>query len=338
MANAQEDSQQNPNKQATTANALEVENIRKRFGKGKNAIQAVAGISFRVPRESVYCILGPNGAGKTTLLRILTTLMRPDEGTARIEGFDIIHQSIQVRSLIGVVNQENQFVRYLSVWQNLMLHAEMHGMPKQEAEAEITRLLKKVDLYHRRMDSSDTFSGGMKRRISVIRALIHRPKVLFLDEPTTGLDPKARREVWDTIQEFKKSATIILTTHYMEEADYLSDNILMINHGRKVMEGTARELKRAISPRNLYELELATPKAQEYQSFLASHQAKDIEILNNHLLRFHLKDPAALGKITPKIPPEDFYRLGHVEEDLETVYLTVASQQADQKAQEESHP
>lgn len=305
--------------------AIEAQQLVKHFGKKGHEIQALRGLSFTVPKESVFCILGPNGAGKTTLLRILTTLTRPDSGTAKIEGHDVQTEALAVRSCIGVVSQENHFDRYLSIWHNLTLHAQMHDMSPKEYEPEITALLKKVDLYGRRFDLIDSLSGGMQRRVALIRALIHRPRVLFLDEPTTGLDPQARREIWDTILAFKQSATVILTTHYMEEADVLSDQILMLYQGQKVMIGTPRELKQSIVPGCQFELVLRTPDAAKYSPLLIDKGATQVEEVNDYLLRFELPSTDYLHEILSCIPPADLQRIGPVEVDLETVFLSVAA-------------
>jgi ABC-2 type transport system ATP-binding protein len=309
-----------PNNMAINAQALT-----KRFKSSSGLVQALNGVSFQVERDIVFTILGPNGAGKTTLLRILTTVMRPSSGTAWIEGFEIGRQNIHIRSLIGIVAQENHFDKYLTVWQNLVLHAQMHGLEKPVYERRIRELLERVGLYDRRNDYLEIFSGGMQRRVALIRALIHEPKLLFLDEPTTGLDPGARREIWDTIQELKRHTTVILTTHYMEEADRLSDRIMMLNHGKVVMEGTAEELKRHISPPNTYELELTGPKANEYRSILAD-VVQEVTVVNEDMLRFKLARPEDLSAVMARIAPPDLKSLGLAEADLETVYLTVAGQ------------
>lgn len=305
--------------------AIQAQGLTKRFKSSSGPVQALNGVSFQVERDIVFTILGPNGAGKTTLLRILTTVMRPSSGTAWIEGFEIGRQNIHIRSLIGIVAQENHFDKYLTVWQNLVLHAQMHGLEKPVYEKRIRELLERVGLYDRRGDYLEIFSGGMQRRVALIRALIHEPKLLFLDEPTTGLDPAARREIWETIQDLKRHTTVILTTHYMEEADRLSDRIMMLNHGDVVMQGTAEELKRHISPPNTYELDLTVPKANDYQNALAD-VVQDATMMAPDMLRFKLERPEDLSVVMARIAPSDLKSLGLAEADLETVYLTVAGQ------------
>lgn len=305
--------------------AIEARDLRKKFSGKGGTVQALKSVSFTANREQVLAILGPNGAGKTTLLRILTTVMRPSSGHGYVEGFEIGRQNIQIRQLIGIVAQENHFDRYLTVWQNLTLHAQMHGLEKPFYEKRIQQLLEKVELYDRRHDYMENFSGGMQRRVALIRALIHEPKILFLDEPTTGLDPAARLEIWETIQELKQRTTVILTTHYMEEADRLSDRIMILNHGEVVMTGTADELKQRISPPDTYELLLNTPTASDYQQKLASW-INSTEVPNRHMLRFRLNHPDLLTTIIAQITPSDLRSIGLAQADLETVYLSVAGQ------------
>lgn len=307
--------------------AIVVQQLAKHFKSRSGPVNALNGVSFEVEREKVFAILGPNGAGKTTLLRILTTLMKANSGKAWIEGFELGRQNLAICNLIGIVAQENHFDRYLSVWQNLSLHAQMHGMDKKLADKRITELLERVELYDRRFDYMEEFSGGMQRRVALIRSLVHQPKILFLDEPTTGLDPVARRDLWGTIQELKQNTTVILTTHYMEEADRLSDRILMLNHGRVVMSGTPEELKRQVFPSNLYELTFNHPLAQTYQAKLAALM-NDVTVPNDHMLRFTLKQSNGLAEVLKIVSPQDFRAMGLAEADLEMVYLTVAEQAA----------
>lgn len=304
--------------------AIQVQNLAKRF-KGKNGVEALKGVSFEVEREKVFAILGPNGAGKTTLLRLLTTIMRPTSGTAIIEGFELGCQDTEIRDLIGIVAQDNYFDRYLTVWQNLVLHAQLHGLEKPVYERRLQELLEQVGLYERRFDYLDHFSGGMQRRVALIRALIHRPRLLFLDEPSTGLDPAARLEIWETIQSLKRETTVILTTHYMEEADRLSDRIMILNYGEVMMIGTPQELKSRISPPNIYELFLNGPLADVYQQKLAAW-ISEVTIMDQNALRFRLNHREDLSALMAQIVPQDLKSLGLAQADLETVYLTVAGQ------------
>ncbi|HEY9745883.1 MAG TPA: ABC transporter ATP-binding protein [Oculatellaceae cyanobacterium] len=306
-----------------TAPAILVERLHKQFTGPSGTVHALKGVSFEVARGQVFTILGPNGAGKTTLLRILTSVMRPQSGSAWVEGYELGRENMAIRPLIGIVSQDNHFDRYLTVWQNLDMHARMHGLDRKESAKRISELLERVHLYDRRKDYMETFSGGMQRRVALIRALIHRPRILFLDEPTTGLDPVARREIWNTIQELKQNTTVILTTHYMEEADRLSDRILMLNQGQVVMEGTPVELKRHISPPDIYELYLNRPVAEAYRQTLL-HLLEEATVSDPYTLKFKLRRAEDLSVLIGQISPTDLRALGLAEADLEAVYLTVA--------------
>lgn len=306
-------------------NAIAVAHVSKRFRDGKRDVQALSDVSFAVPRGTVFCILGPNGAGKTTLLRIMTTVTRPDTGSICIEGHDTEKETLQVRQCLGILAQENRFDKFLTLWHNLTLHAQMHGMAKEEYEPRITELLKSVDLYERRFDYHETFSGGMQRRAALIRSLIHKPKVLFLDEPSTGLDPQARLDMWETIEQFKKTATIILTTHYMEEADRLSDRVVILNHGKVVMTGTPTELKKAISPEHTFDVYFNGHKAEEYQRKLIDKGFPETSLMGSCHLRVTLPHNSTLKDLLSEIDWTDIHQVGETEATMETVYLSAAS-------------
>src|SRR6185369_260282 len=219
--------------------AITLKDITKSYG----SFTAVDRFSLQVERGTVFGLLGPNGAGKTTLIKILTTLMKPSAGDAAVEGFSVLSAGREVRRVIGVVPQENNLDRYLTARENLILHGRLHGMRPAAYNPRIDQLLELTGLAGRQHDFPDTFSGGMQRRLVVARALVHNPRVLFLDEPTTGLDPQSRRAVWDYIEQLKESKTIFLTTHYLEEADALCDRIVIMDNGRVLVDGTAAELK-----------------------------------------------------------------------------------------------
>lgn len=218
-------------------------------------LPALSGFDLAVTRGSIFGLLGPNGAGKTTLIRILTTLMRPSSGAACIEGFDTVLHGREIRKLIGVVPQENSLDRYLTARENLELHARLHGMAFTVYSRKIDELLELFGLAGRQNDFPDTFSGGMQRRLVVARALVHQPRILFLDEPTTGLDPQSRHTVWNYIRSLAGSMTIFLTTHYLEEADQLCEQIAIMDHGKLITVGNAAELKERLSGGSFYEIE-----------------------------------------------------------------------------------
>ncbi|HEX2769056.1 MAG TPA: ATP-binding cassette domain-containing protein, partial [Geobacteraceae bacterium] len=234
--------------------SISLHNISKHYGR----IRAVDDFSLEVSRGTIFGLLGPNGAGKTTLINILTTLIRPTSGEAFIEGHSTLTQAKAVRGIIGVVPQLNNLDRYLTARENLVLHARMHGMKPAEYNRRIDELLELTGLSGRQLTFPDTFSGGMQRRLVVARALIHNPLVLFLDEPTTGLDPQSRRAVWEYIQGLKEKMTIFLTTHYMDEADTLCDRIVIMDEGRALVDGSVDSLKAQNSRAHIYQIRFSS--------------------------------------------------------------------------------
>jgi ABC-2 type transport system ATP-binding protein len=223
---------------------IETFDIKKKF----KDVEALKGINIKIKEGEVFSLLGPNGAGKTTLISILTTILKPTSGTAFIDGFEITKDPLYVRRKIGIVFQEPSLDDLLTAWENLYVHSILYGMEKSYAIKRIEFILKKVDLYERKDHIVKTFSGGMKRRLEIARGLLHTPKILFLDEPTLGLDPVSRRNIWDYIRHIKKeeNITVILTTHYMDEADSLSDTVAIINKGVIIEKDTPENLKKKI--------------------------------------------------------------------------------------------
>jgi ABC-2 type transport system ATP-binding protein len=215
----------------------------KRFG----ALRAVDRIDLDVPRGMIFAILGPNGAGKTTLMRVLATLTKPDEGSARVMGHDVVTEPHAVRAVIAMTGQFASLDEDLTGRENLLLLARLWGFRGRAAKGRADDLLDAFDLMDAATKQVKSYSGGMRRRLDIAASLIVTPGVLFLDEPTTGLDPNARQSVWRMIRDLAGSGvTILLTTQYLEEADQLADRIAVIDHGRKIAEGTSRELKAAI--------------------------------------------------------------------------------------------
>jgi ABC-2 type transport system ATP-binding protein len=222
---------------------IRVENLAKRFG----SITAVDGISFDVEDKSIFGFLGPNGAGKTTTINILCTLLAPTSGKAFINGHDCHTESSEVRRAIGIVFQDSSLDKDLTARENLVFHAHLYGVQKADRMRRVEDALRFVDLHGRADDLVKTFSGGMKRRLEVARGLIHRPKVLFLDEPTLGLDPQSRGNLWEFITDLPRrhEVTIFMTTHYMEEAE-VCGKIAIIDQGRIIASGTPNELKKSM--------------------------------------------------------------------------------------------
>jgi ABC-2 type transport system ATP-binding protein len=223
--------------------AVAVEGLSKRYGD----LEAVKGIGFEVPPGEVFGFLGPNGAGKTTTIGMLCTLVRPTGGAARVAGHDIVADRDEVRRNIGLVFQDPTLDAYLTAEQNLRFHGELYGLPRDVMDERIALVLDMVDLTDRKDGKVETFSGGMKRRLEIARGLLHSPRVLFLDEPTVGLDPQTRSAIWGYIAQLKKTEdiTIFLTTHYMEEAEYC-DRIAIIDHGEIVVLDTPEKLKASV--------------------------------------------------------------------------------------------
>lgn len=229
-------------------NAVEAENIVKRFGE----FEALRGVSFKVKKGEIFAFLGPNGAGKTTTVQILTTLLKPTEGTARVAGFDVVEDPREVRRRIGIVFQDPSLDRELTAYENMLIHGGVYNLGGQELKERIESLLRFVELWRFRDKPVKYFSGGMQRRLEIARSLIHEPEVLFLDEPTLGLDPQAREHIWQYIESVKGDTTIFLTTHYMDEAERLADQVAIIDHGRIIAEGSCEELKRLVGSDIIY--------------------------------------------------------------------------------------
>ncbi|TML99133.1 MAG: ATP-binding cassette domain-containing protein [Actinobacteria bacterium] len=223
--------------------AVQVRDLAKRYGE----VEAVRGIDFEVAAGETFGFLGPNGAGKTTTINMLCTLVRPTAGSARVAGHDVVTERDDVRRNIGLVFQDTTLDGYLSAEQNLRLHAELYGVPREVVGPRMRQVLDMVGLWERRSSRVNTFSGGMKRRLEIARGFLHSPRVLFLDEPTIGLDPQTRRHIWTYIRELKRreDITIFLTTHYMDEAEYC-DRIAIMDHGRIIVIDTPAALKASV--------------------------------------------------------------------------------------------
>ncbi|MGE0816623.1 MAG: ATP-binding cassette domain-containing protein [Vicinamibacterales bacterium] len=232
--------------------AIDVHGIRKTFG----AFTAVDGVSFSVAPGEVFGLLGPNGAGKSTLIRMLTTLLPPSGGTATVGGFDVVQEADGVRRVIGVIPQAMTSDVELSVEENLIIFSKLYGVPRAKRKRLIDELLGAVDLLEWRDKQVRYLSGGMRRRVEIARGLVHEPRIFFLDEPTTGLDPVSRVAVWEMIQRIAKERdlTVLLTTHYMDEADRLCDRIAIVDHGTLVALDSPLKLKASIPSQNAIEV------------------------------------------------------------------------------------
>jgi ABC-2 type transport system ATP-binding protein len=237
----------------TETNAIEVLKLSKQFGD----FVAVKEVSFAVHTGEIFGLLGPNGAGKTTLIRMMTTLTPPTSGTAVVGGHDVITDADGVRHAIGVIPQALTSDPELTARENVLIHAKLYGISRAQRQELIPRLLESVGLSEFADKLVGSFSGGMRRRLEIARGLVHSPKILFLDEPTTGLDPVSRTAVWEMINKLKESAslTILLTTHYMDEADRLCDRIAIVDHGQLVALDTPTKLKDSVPGTDIVEAE-----------------------------------------------------------------------------------
>ncbi|MEU6565003.1 ATP-binding cassette domain-containing protein [Nocardia nova] len=223
--------------------AIEADGLVKVFGEQR----AVDGVSLAVPQGAVYGVLGPNGAGKTTTIRMLATLLRPDGGRARIFGRDVVAEPTAVRSLIGVTGQYASVDEKLSATENLMIFSRLLGLSRSDAKRKSAELLEEFGLTEAANKALENFSGGMRRRLDLAASLIATPPLLFLDEPTTGLDPRTRAQMWETIRRLvREGATVLLTTQYLDEADQLADRIAVIDRGKVIADGTSDELKGSV--------------------------------------------------------------------------------------------
>ncbi|HXX73245.1 MAG TPA: ATP-binding cassette domain-containing protein [Candidatus Acidoferrales bacterium] len=257
--------------------AVQTFGITKKFGD----FTAVDHLNLKIGHE-VFGLLGPNGAGKTTLQRMLVTVLAPTEGTATVAEADIVHEADKVRERIGVVTQASTLDIELTAWQNMNLYGMFYGIPRDERQQKIKELLKVVGLADRANIRVAGYSGGMKRRLEIVRALVSDPQILFLDEPTTGLDPQARAAVLEYVQRIHEEhgITLVITTHYLDEAENLCDRLAIVDHGKIVAEGTPTELKRKISGGDILEADfLSLPdnalKALEKADFVLGVKKRD---------------------------------------------------------------
>jgi len=260
--------------------AIEAEGLQKRYGD----VRALDGVALEAAEGTVLGLLGPNGAGKTTAVRILTTLLRPDGGSARVNGLDVVADATELRRQIGLAGQYAAVDEALTGQENLELFGRLYGMRRAQARTRATELLERFDL----TDAGDrvvkTYSGGMRRRLDLAGALVARPPVLFLDEPTTGLDPRSRLALWDTIADRVASGTtVLLTTQYLEEADRLADEIVVIDHGRVIAQGTGAQLKDRVGGDRL-EVHLADQSQADAAIAALAAVASDEPVLRDGLL------------------------------------------------------
>ena len=249
---------------ASTATAIRAQGLVKRYGD----VVALDGVDLEVPRGTVTGLLGPNGAGKTTTVKILTTLLRPTAGHASIEGIDVAREPARVREVIGLAGQYAAVDEVLTGRQNLQVLGGLFHLPREAATQRASELLDWFDLVDAADRPVSTYSGGMRRRLDLAASLVHRPPILFLDEPTTGLDPRSRLALWDVIRDLvRDGTTLLLTTQYLEEADRLANDIVVIDHGRVIAQGTADQLKARVGGDAVY---FRPARSEEHRAALAA--------------------------------------------------------------------
>jgi ABC-2 type transport system ATP-binding protein len=304
----------------TTENsyAIEVKGLSKAY----DGVPAVDEISFNVRKGEIFGFLGPNGAGKSTTVKMLTSQLPLTAGRVRVFGYEVTQAGI-VRKLIGIVPQELSLNELLTAKQNMSFYGTLYGVPRKKIEEKAEELLSIMELRHRQNELVKNFSGGMKQRLNIILALLHNPKVLFLDEPTTGLDPQARRRIWDFIKEINgQGTTIFLTTHYMEEADYLCDRVAIIDEGKIVAMDTPFELKKKLEKEEVVEIRI------DYDDNLI----KDVESVRNvkqvgyadGALKVIVKDrKGLLLDIVKSLSRRNIKSLSTVEPSLEDVFVAL---------------
>jgi oleandomycin transport system ATP-binding protein len=277
--------------------AIQAEGLVKRFGE----TAALAGVDLEAREGTVLGVLGPNGAGKTTAVRILATLIRPDEGTARVGGYDVVREAHRVRQLIGLTGQYASVDEMLTGTENLVMIGRLLGRPRREAKRRAAELLERFDLWDARDRAAKTYSGGMRRRLDLAASLVGDPKILYLDEPTTGLDPRSRGGLWDIVRDLTEDGvTVLLTTQYLEEADHLADDLVVIDHGRVIANGTPNELKTQVGGQVL-EVRPVTEADHVTVARVVSELAESPAQVEEGLISAAIKDPAVLPAVVRRL-------------------------------------
>lgn len=315
-----------------STNGIETVNLVKKY----NEKVAVNGINLKIPKGRIFGFLGPNGAGKSTTISMLSTVLSPTSGTANILGYDLINQRAKIRELIGVCPQELVIYDYLTARENLHLIAQMHNLESNDYKERTDELLGRMNLLDRADSKVKEFSGGMKRRINVLMAVIHDPDVIFLDEPSAGLDPQSRRVVWDFIKDFEKeNKTIVLTTHNMEEADDLSDYLAIIDNGQIISEGRPQELKHRIGAGDVIEFRVPEDQLENRdkitETLIANNGGISAKPLGKELITIRTKDGLQNLSRYYEIVQKNFnFRIQDVQirqNSLEDVFLELTGRQ-----------
>jgi ABC-2 type transport system ATP-binding protein len=301
--------------------ALEVTGLARSYGD----VLAVDGVNLSIREGELFALLGPNGSGKTTTIGMLCCLLRPDGGSASVMGHDVQADPLAVKAAISVVPQETAIAEHLNAWENLRLMGGLHGVPSDRTRTRSEDLLEVLGLTGRANERAKRYSGGLKRRLSIAMALVSDPQVLFLDEPTLGLDPQARRKMWEHIASLKGRTTILLTTHYLEEADALADRIAIIDSGRIVAEGTAEELKEGVAGGQIIEVRATGMDAAAVEALRASYPQVSpveggVEIAGDDVDLYRVQDVLRPRGVTIE-------SIGRKQTSLDDVFLTLTGKQ-----------
>lgn len=302
---------------------VEIEGLKKVY-EGKQRVVAVDGIDLGVRPGEIYGLLGPNGAGKTTTISVCTTRALPSAGSVRINGIDVVKSAALARTCIGVVPQYNTLDRACTIFENINFHCLYFGFSRAEARQRTDQLLEQFHLTERAKAYPSQLSGGLAQRVQIARAIAHRPKVLFLDEPSAGLDPQSRIAMWEAVSALRKEGiTVVLTTHYMEEADELCDRVAIIDHGKILVEDTPAALKQSIGAQRLYDLDLRNRDglAALTEELRKSNGVTSIETTEKGLRIFADSADGLLADIVQKASPYGLRDLSITETSLETVFI-----------------